>query len=304
MRALVTGASGFVGLHLVGHLEAAGDRVTAGDRRAGGPDLLDPTALRDWVGANHPDVVYHLAAFSSVAESWDDPAATFRTNAEGTLNLLLACRDAGVGRVVCIGSADVYGKVAPDELPVDETTPMRPHSPYAASKAAAEQAAVWAGYGLGLDVIRVRAFNHLGPGQSPRFVAAALAHRVAHNELTDGSVVTVGNLDARRDFTDVRDVVRAYRLLAEAGTAGEVYNVASGVDRAVRDLAEHYLARANRPMSLEIDPELFRPVDVPVVRGDASKLRAATGWVPEVPFDQTLDDLLDDARLTARSAVA
>lgn len=302
MRALVTGASGFVGQHLVGHLERSGDRVIAGDRNDGGPDLLDPTALRSWIAAGRPEVVYHLAAFSSVAESWDDPAATFRVNAEGTLNLLLACRDVGVGRVLVIGSADVYGKVSPEELPVAETTPMRPHSPYAASKAAAEQAALWAGYGLGLDVVRVRAFNHLGPGQSPRFVAAALAHRVARNELTEADVVTVGNLDARRDFTDVRDVVRAYRLLAAGGTAGEVYNVASGVDRAVRDIAEHYLARAERPMRLEVDPELFRPVDVPVVRGDASKLRAEVAWAPEIPLEQTLDDLLADARRSERAA--
>jgi len=153
-----------------------------------------------------------------------------------------------------------------------------------------------AGLGRGLDVIRARAFNHLGPGQSDRFVAAALASRIAANERNGSEVVRVGNLQARRDFTDVRDVVRAYRLLAADGEAGEAYNVCRGAARAVSELAEALIARARHPMRLEADGELLRPVDVAEVRGDPSKLHDAAGWRPEVPLEQTLDDLLDDWR--------
>jgi GDP-4-dehydro-6-deoxy-D-mannose reductase len=145
-------------------------------------------------------------------------------------------------------------------------------------------------------VIRVRAFNHLGPGQTDRFVAAALAARIAANERDGGSTVRVGDLSARRDFTDVRDVVRAYRLLVELGTPGEVYNVCTGRDLAVQELADRMLALATRPMALEVDPTLLRPVEVPVLRGDASRLRAATGWEPLIPIEQTVSDLLDDQR--------
>ena len=224
---------------------------------------------------------------------------------EGTANVLEAARRAGAGRVVFVSSADVYGRVAPASLPVGETEAMRPVTPYGASKAAAEMVCVQAGLGRGLDVVRARAFNHLGPGQSDRFVAAALASRVAANERTGSEVVRVGNLSARRDFTDVRDVVRAYRLLAADGAAGEAYNVCSGTARGISELAEALMARAGRPMRLATDGELMRPVDVPEVRGDPSKLHGATGWRPEVPLEQTLDDLLDYWRCkTAESELA
>jgi GDP-4-dehydro-6-deoxy-D-mannose reductase len=150
-------------------------------------------------------------------------------------------------------------------------------------------------------VIRVRAFNHLGPGQTTKFVAPAIAERVARNELDGGAVIPVGNLSPRRDFTDVRDVVRAYRLLAERGVPGEAYNVCSGNPVAIRDLAEQLVALATNPMKLQVDPALERPVDVPVLCGDSSKLRAATGWTPEIPIAQTLADLLDDMRARVRA---
>ena len=288
MRALVTGATGFVGCHLVAHLAAAGDEVIVSEA-----EITEPEALEADFGQGQPDAVYHLAAQADVQASFTAAAATLRVNVEGTFNVLDAARRAGAGRVVVVSSADVYGRLEPASLPVDETAPMRPVTPYGASKAAAEMVCVQAGAGRGLDVVRARAFNHLGPGQSDRFVAAALAARIASNERSGAEVVQVGNLQTRRDFTDVRDVVRAYRLLAEHGADGEAYNVCSGTALGVRELAEALIARARIPMRMVADNELLRPVDVTEVRGDASKLRAATGWRPEVPLHQTLGDLLD-----------
>ena len=292
MRALVTGATGFVGHHLVAHLAAAGDEVAISEAEITEPDALEADFKGSFDGSR-PDAVYHLAAQADVQASFTDPAATLRVNVEGTLNVLTAAGRAGAGRVVVISSADVYGRVAPESLPVDESRAMSPVTPYGASKAAAEMVCLQAGLGRGLDVIRARAFNHLGPGQSDRFVAAALASRVAASERDGSGVVRVGNLEAKRDFTDVRDVVRAYRLLATNGVAGEAYNVCSGASRAVSELAEALIARALHPMRLEADGELLRPVDVAEVRGNPSKLHDATGWRPEVPLEQTLDDLLD-----------
>ena len=288
MRALVTGATGFVGRHLVAHLVAAGDEVSISEA-----EIVEPAALEADFDGSRPDAVYHLAAQADVQASFVDPAATLRINVEGTFNVLEAARRAGAGRVVVISSADVYGRVEPEDLPVDEAAAVAPVTPYGASKAAAEMVCVQAGLARGLDVIRARAFNHLGPGQDDRFVAAALASRVAANERTGSKVVPVGNLAAKRDFTDVRDVVRAYRLLAANGTAGEAYNVCSGTARAVSELAAALIARARHPMRLVADGELLRPVDVVEVSGDPSKLHGATGWRPEVPLEQTLDDLLD-----------
>ena len=288
MRVLVTGATGFVGCHLVAHLAAAGDQVIVSEA-----EITEPEALEADFGQCQLDAVYHLAAQADVQASFTAAAATLRVNVEGTFNVLDAARRAGAGRVVVVSSADVYGRLEPAGLPVDETAPMRPVTPYGASKAAAEMVCVQAGAGRGLDVVRARAFNHLGPGQSDRFVAAALAARIAANERSGAEVVQVGNLQTRRDFTDVRDVVRAYRLLAEHGADGEAYNVCSGTALGVRELAEALIARARIPMRMVADDELLRPVDVTEVRGDASKLRAATGWRPEVSLDQTLGDLLD-----------
>ncbi|MFN8050825.1 MAG: GDP-mannose 4,6-dehydratase [Acidimicrobiales bacterium] len=295
MIALVTGATGFVGPHLVEHLEACGDEVAATDRSTG-LDIGDVAELRRHFGEVRPEIVYHLAGDSDVGGSWDHPLSTFRSNAEGTLNVLDAARSAGVRRVVAIGSADVYGKVVESELPLTERSELRPTSPYAASKVAADYLALQAWLGYGLEVIRVRAFNHLGPGQSERFVAPAIAARIARNEADGSDVVPVGNLDPRRDLTDVRDVVRAYRLLAERGTAGEVYNVCSGEAIRIGDLAERLVALAERPMQLVPDPDLQRPVDIPVLCGDNTKLRDATGWAPVYDIARTLADLMADCR--------
>jgi GDP-4-dehydro-6-deoxy-D-mannose reductase len=296
MRALVTGASGFVGRHLCDHLAALDDEVVGTDRAPHDAsvvlDILDPDGAASVLSDVKPDVVYHVAGWADVGASWTHPQEALRANAEGTMNVLAACRAAEVQRVLVVSSADVYGIVAEDDLPITEAHPIRPVSPYAASKAAADFLAVQATCGYGQEVVRVRAFNHLGPGQGEGFVASAIASRIARNELDGGDEVPVGNLAARRDFTDVRDVVRAYRLLVEQGTPGDVYNVCSGKAVAVQRLADRLLALAERPMRLVIDQDRYRPVDVPAVVGDSSHLRAVTGWEPEIPLERTLADLL------------
>ncbi len=301
MKALITGAGGFVGHHLIDHLNACGDEVMTTDRSIDGLDITDAPALLESFRRQRPEVVYHLAGASDVGGSWSTPQATFRSNAEGTLNVLWAAREAGVDRVLTVGSADVYGKVAAEDLPIRESLAMRPVSPYAASKASADHVALQAHLGFGQSVGRGRPRNPQGPGPSNRFVAAALAERVARNELDDESHVRVGNLSPRRDFTDVRDVVRAYRLLVEHGVDGEVYNVCSGQAIAVQALADELIALARIPMELVIDPDLERPVDIPVLLGDNSRLCADTGWTPEIPLTTTLADLLDDQRRRVRT---
>lgn len=296
MRAFVTGAKGFVGRHLVAHLEASGDDVTGTDAFAGGADITDADAIGAEVRDAAPEVVFHLAGWADVGGSWSHAVETLRANAEGTLNVLTAAREAGVERVVTVTSADVYGAAPPEEMPLTEESPLRPSSPYAASKVAADYLALQSFLGHQLGVMRVRAFNHLGPGQNDKFVASALASRIATAERDGGTTLTVGNLSARRDYTDVRDVVRAYRLLALHGEPGEAYNVCSGVDLAVQDIVDQLLELSTADLTVEVDPDLFRPVDIPVHKGSHDKLTAATGWQPEVPMSTTLADLLADWR--------
>jgi GDP-4-dehydro-6-deoxy-D-mannose reductase len=294
VRALITGSEGFVGRHLTNHLTACGDDVVGIDRTTG-VDLLDSGALAAAIRDADPDAVYHLGGWSDVGASWQAPVEALRVNAEGTLNVLQACRDRDA-RVLVVSSADIYGKVTLGELPLTEESPVRPVSPYAASKVAADMIALQAWLGYGLEVMRVRAFNHLGPGQANAFVAPALAERIARCEIDGREEVTVGNLTPRRDFTDVRDVVRAYRALVCDGEPGEAYNVCSGADIAIAELAERLVALARRPVRLEGDPTLQRPVDVPVLRGDHTKLTKATGWEPQIPLDVTLAAIMDEWR--------
>ena len=295
-KALVTGSTGFVGRHLVEHLRACGDEVVGVDRSTGDFDVTDADAVARTIADVKPTVVYHLAGWADVGGSWKAPVEAFRANAEGTLNVLTASANIGVERVVAVSSADVYGIVEAHELPLTEDSPLRPASPYAASKVAADYLGLQAWLGRGLPVLRVRAFNHLGPGQTDRFVAPALASRIARAERDGSEVLAVGDLSARRDFTDVRDVVRAYRLLGERGVPGEVYNVCSGVDLAVQDLADRLVAEATVALRFETDESLLRPVELPVLRGSHDRLTAATGWEPEIPIGRTLTDLLEDWR--------
>jgi GDP-4-dehydro-6-deoxy-D-mannose reductase len=296
MKALVTGAGGFAGQALVGHLEEAGDEVVGLDRAAG-PDITDAAAVRDVVARHRPDAVYHLAAVTHIGASWDAPLEVFRINAEGTFNVLSACAAAGVDRVLVVGSADEYGAVRPEDLPLSEDAPLRPLTPYGASKVSADYLALQAFLGGGLPVIRVRAFNHTGPTQSERFMIPGLARRIAAAERENRKEIAIGSLEPVRDFTNVADVVTAYRLLIERGEPGEVYNVCSGVGHSVAEVAEHLLGLARHAIELVPDPALVRPVEVPRLVGDNRRLREATGWEPTIPFDETLASILERWRV-------
>lgn len=297
MKATVTGAGGFVGPYLVEHLREQGDDVTEMDLF--GPvevDVTDADSVLGAMDAAAPEVVYHLAALSHVGQSWSSPGKSFRVNAEGSLHVLRACVELKVPRVMMILSSEVYGNAAPEHLPLNETAPLRPVTPYGASKVAADFLALQAHLADNLDVVRVRPFGHTGPGQSDQFVVPALAARIARAEHEGADAIPVGSLTAVRDLSDVRDVVRAYRLLAERGESGEAYNVCSGRGVSIQEIADILLAQATRPISLETDPALVRAVDAPRMIGDNTQLRTTTGWTPQFSLEQTLGDVLASAR--------
>jgi GDP-4-dehydro-6-deoxy-D-mannose reductase len=296
MRALVTGAGGFVGPHLVSHLNACGDDVVAVTEGEGGFDITDREATCTAFAEHAPEVVYHLAAWSDAGASWNDPSACLRVNVEGTANVLDAARDCGARRVLVVGSAEEYGLVDTGADRVREDTPLRPITPYGSSKVAASFLALQAWLGRGLETVRVRPFSHTGAGQSDRFVVPALARRIANAERENTSTITIGARDPVRDFSDVRDVVRAYRLLIEHGEPGEVYNVCRGEGVSIGDIVDRLAARSRLELRVDVDDALLRPADVPRLIGDPSKLRDATGWAPTRTLDETLDDVLAFAR--------
>jgi GDP-4-dehydro-6-deoxy-D-mannose reductase len=314
MRALVTGASGFVGGHLAEHLVAEGDVVIGLSTSGRWPvevahlgaiariepfNLVDSSDndLADVLRQHQPEVIYHLAAQSNPQQSVADPRGTWATNLGGALNLLEALKASGLKpRVVLVGTGTCYGDPPPALIPVREDCPMRPNNPYAASKAAADLLGIQHHLGHGADVVIARPFNHAGPRQSPRYVLAGLAAQVADVEAGRRERVEVGNLDVVRDFTDVRDVVRGYRLLATRGGAGEIYNLGSGQGTKVADALEHLRSLATQPVAVHVDPARVRPVDLPFLVADAAKLRAATGWAPKFTIEQTLADMLEFRR--------
>ncbi|GAC1595711.1 MAG: GDP-mannose 4,6-dehydratase [Acidimicrobiales bacterium] len=294
MRAFITGGGGFVGHWLSTHLREQGDEVFSSDLEV---DITDPLAVRAAIADVAPEAVYHLAAVSNVGESWDAPIKTFAVNAVGTLNVIEAVKAlAAPPTVLLVCSSEVYGRVGADELPLTEDAPLRPVSPYAASKVSAEFLGLQAFLAHKLPVIRVRAFNHIGPGQAPSFVVASLARQIVDAIAAGEPAVRVGNLTPERDFTDVRDVVRAYRLLVERGVPGEVYNVCSGESVAIEALARRMLTLAGADLRLDVDPDRVRAVEMQVVRGDPSRLVGATGWAREYSLDRTLGDVLDSLR--------
>lgn len=292
MKVFVTGAKGFVGTWLCRHLEAAGDEVVMGSSSEGF-DVTNPWRVREAITAAKPDALYHLAAQSLVGESWKDPARTFEVNAMGTLHVLdaaLACPNPP--KVLLCSTSDVYGRVGEDEMPVSEDQSLAPVNPLAASKVAAEYLGIQAHLGTKLPVIRVRAFSHIGPDQPGHFLAPALAQRIVAAERTDATQLPVGNIEARRDYVDVRDLVRAYHLLVEKGVPGEVYNVCSGKDVSVKEIAERLLRASNIDLDIVVDPGLVRQREVSAIRGDKTRITALTGWEPEIKLDQTLTDIL------------
>jgi GDP-4-dehydro-6-deoxy-D-mannose reductase len=302
MKALVTGATGFAGHHLCALLEQQGDEVVALDRRSEPAlDVTDRASVLDAFEAARPDVVYHLAAYAHVGDSWSEPDRVTRVNVEGTVNVLDASQHVDAQRVLVVGSAAEYAGIASDQR-ITEDTPVDPITPYGASKAAAAAFARQAFLASGLPTIRTRAFNHAGPGQQPTFLVPALAKRIARAEADGSDEVAVGSLEPVREVNDVRDVVRAYRLLVERGTPGDVYNVCSGRGYSVREIVERLVAMATRPLRIVVDPALVRPVDVPSFVGDPTKLRAATGYEPQYALDETLAAALDEARFAVRSS--
>ncbi len=314
MRALVTGASGFVGGHLAEHLVAEGDLVVGISASGRWPadlahvgrsarierfDLIDSgeEELAELLRRKQPEVIYHLAAQSNPQQSVSDPRGTWALNLGGSLNLLEAAKASGLRpRVILVSSGTCYGDPAPEFIPVREDCPYRPNNPYAASKAAADLLGVQHHLGHGTDVVIVRPFNHAGPRQSPRYVLAGLASQVADVEAGRREGVDVGNLDVVRDFTDVRDVVRSYRLLASHGEPGEIYNLGSGRGTRIADALEHLRSIAHKPVGVRVNPARVRPVNLAFLVADASKLRGATGWQPSFTIEQTLADMLESCR--------
>lgn len=297
MRALVTGARGFAGSRLVAHLRACGDDVVGLDLADASPfDITDRTAVARAITATRPDAVYHLAAFTHVGDSWNNPLLVMRVNVEGTLNVLDACADAGVDRVLVVGSSEEYGRVREADLPLNEDAPLRPSTPYGASKVAADFLALQSHLGRGVSTVRARPFNHTGPGQPDGFLVPAIARRIAEAERDGRDQIAMGSPDPVREMLDVRDVVRAYRLLATRGEPGEVYNICTGIGVSVGEIAQRLVALANRPLRIVVDPSLVRPVEVPRLVGDPSRITAVTGWTPQHDIDATLADVLAAAR--------
>jgi GDP-4-dehydro-6-deoxy-D-mannose reductase len=297
VRVSITGASGFVGGHLVPRLEAEGFRVDASDREL---DVTDLGALEERFAASRPEAIIHLAAQSSVAVSWREPLLTYRVNYVGTRTLLEAARRVVPKvRLLLVSTADLYGSSEPGGAPFEESSALRPRSPYARSKAAADLLG-GAFADRGLHVIRVRPFNHTGPGQTDAFVLASFARQVAAIEAgASRAVMRVGNLDSVRDFLAIDDVVEAYVRLLDPAIAPGVYNVASGAGIRIGDALAGLCELAGVEPRVVVDPGFFRPTDVAIGRAD--RLRAATGWVPGVAFRELLRRLLDDwrARISA-----
>ena len=305
MRALVTGGNGFVGGYLVAELRHRGiDTFVAGHTLDGldvdAPlDLSDTDNVRGVVELARPDVVFHLAAQAFVPEATAHPMATYDTNVLGTARLVDALRASPETlrtKLVFISSGEVYGAHAPSKLPLRETSLVRPATPYAASKAAGEAIVLASVQTYGLQAVVTRAFNHIGPGQSDRFVVARFAKRLAEIAAGGDPLFLVGNLEAQRDFLDVRDVAHAYADLALHGVAGEIYNVCSGTPTKIADILRTLVTIARVGVEIREDPKLMRAADTVLAYGDASKLRAATGWAPTLPLARSLRDTYDAAR--------
>jgi GDP-4-dehydro-6-deoxy-D-mannose reductase len=292
---LVTGAGGFAGPHLLTELDGEGVPLDA--------DVTDASALIEAIAAASPKAVVHLAALSSVADSWEATGEVWRVNVLGTVNALEAVGGAAPNaRVLVTSTGEVYGRSA--ETPTPESEPVAPISPYAASKAAAELACAQAAQ-KGLDVVVARAFQHEGPGRDERFAVGSWAAQIARAEEAGGGTVRVGDLSAKRDILDVRDVCRAYELLLDPSVPAGTYNVAGGRAVEMGEVLELLVGLAHAPIEVEPEPARSRPSDLALVCGDASRLREATGWEPMIPLEQTVADTLDAARrATKRMASA
>jgi len=309
LKALIIGAAGFVGGHLIEYLhEIEGVEVFATklsgktistksikEHNIFNLDILEAAQVNSLIGNIGPDYVFHLAAQSSVSLSWKKPALTYNINIIGVVNLLEAVKLLNKKtRVLLIGSAEEYGKVSPEQLPISEEIPLKPENPYAVSKAAQEMTADIYVRAFGLDIIMVRAFNHIGIRQAPMFVISDFAKQIA--EMEKGlrePVMHVGNLDVKRDFTDVRDIVRGYWMLAKSGKSGQVYNIGSGKSISIRELLNKMINMSSSRITVEVDTAKLRPVDIPELKADISKIMKDVSWKPEIDIDTSLKDILD-----------
>ena len=300
MKALVTGADGFVGHHLLEHLRSCGDEAIGVDREC---DVTDVASVRATLEHHRPEAIYHLAALTQVAASWTNAVEFTRVNVLGTKNVLDAAYDVvPASTVLLVSSADVYGIVREEDLPLVETFRVAPANPYSSSKVEAEHVAHDAVRLRAQRVVIARPFNHLGPGQSTEFVVPAIVHRLLEALDVGAGEIAVGDLSTRRDFSDVRDVVRAHRLLVERGVAGEAYNIASGVDVGLSDIVARLVNAIAPGVRLVAEQSLFRPVDTPVSRGSFEKLRNRTGWKPKIALDVTLRDVIEEMRTRRRDS--
>lgn len=303
MKVLITGIDGFVGKYLSEYLlekeyEVYGTTISDNYEnekvRIYKMDLLNKENVNDVINEIKPDRIFHLAGQSAVGLSWKEPNLTININVNGTLNLLEAVRVSCISsKILIVGSSDQYGVIRPEECPVNEEHVQNPQSPYGISKKTQEEMSMLYVRAYGMNVIMVRPFNHIGAGQGENFVVADFASKIAEIERGAEPVLKVGNLDTFRDFTDVKDIVRAYELLLKNGKIGEVYNVGSGKEIKVSEILEKLLKMSTKKIKVEIDKEKFRPVDVPIIVCDNRKIKEDTGWKPEISIDVTLKEILE-----------
>ncbi|MDO8269469.1 MAG: GDP-mannose 4,6-dehydratase [Candidatus Levybacteria bacterium] len=304
-KALVTGINGFVGTHLNNYLLSKGYEVfgtlkpsheSTQDSHSFAVDILDYEGLKKVVDEVSPDFIYHLAALTSPAASFNNPSETITNNIGGQVNILEAVKELKLmnTRVLVVSSAEVYGQVSEKDLPIDEETPLKPTSPYAVSKIAQDFLGLQYFLSQNIQCVRVRPFNHSGPYQSPFFAIPAFAKQIAEIEVgKQEPIMKVGNLDAKKDFTDARDIVRAYELLMEKGENGEVYNIGSGKSYKISEVLDMLLSYSKEQIIVEKDQSLMRPIEIPELVCDYSKLHHITGWKPEISIETSLRDTLD-----------
>lgn len=304
-KGLVIGAAGFVGSYLIREMRESGMEAHATklphesleniDAAVYDLDIMDKDAVTALLFEIRPDYVFHLAAQSSVGLAWKKPGLTVDVNIKGSVNVMDAVRELFYKpRVLLIGSGEEYGHIEPGETPIRETNLLRPGNIYAATKACQNMIGNIYSKAYDMELMMVRAFNHIGPGQASMFVVSDFCRQVAEIELgMREPVMKVGNLAAKRDFTDVRDVVKAYVKLIVLGEAGETYNVGSGRARAIQDILDLIVSKSQVQIRVEIDPNKLRPVDVPIIEADITKINGLTGWKPEIPLEQTIQETLD-----------
>lgn len=306
-KILITGATGFAGGHLIDHLLSLGDYEIYGTSRSEHAsvkeqvhflkvDLENKDEVKKLLSDIQPEEIYHLAAQANVPQSIKDPQGTFHTNIDSQLNIFDSLRELQLTstKLLLISSGEVYGYVQPEDLPISENTQHRPANPYAVSKIAQDYLGFQYHLSYKMPIIRVRPFNHAGPGQAPAFVMADFAKQVADIEKgRQEPLMRVGNMLAKRDFTDVRDMVRLYPLLLEKGTPGDVYNAGSGISHSAQEILDLLFSYSSVKIQVESDPAKMRPSDIPEIVADSTKVTRVTGWKPEISFEQTVKDTLD-----------